>query len=254
MAFPYTAELEQDGFVFLSGIASGDQIDDFWSEVEALANFHLKRKGQRVVSGKALPDLLQMGGEFRKLLFPNLKSLPAVQTIALEGEHKMTEMEFQKALGMRFPIINWSVKADLPGEQRFLLPMHQDYKTPCHRAYRLWIPMRDACERFGTMKYVPGSHRNGYTVHDDSDPSLPSVPDEAYDASTVEVLEMPAGDGFLFNPLLYHASVAATKSVVKAAIIVNFWDLATIADPEDGDDPIPSRLAVGSARDSTRDN
>lgn len=246
-------ELEENGFTVLSRIANPEQIEEFWREVQALAEFHLVRKGQSNVSADALTQLLALGGEFRKLIFPNLKFLPTVQGIALNGERKVTELSLPKKLGMQFPIVNWSIKLDLPGEQRFLLPMHQDYKTPCHRAYRLWIPMRDAGEDFGTMKYVPGSHRNGYTEHDVSDPALPKVPDTAYDLSDVGLLEIPAGDGFMFNPLLYHASVAAAKPVVKAAIIVNFWDLATLADPEDVHDPIPSRLAVGSARDRIRD-
>lgn len=253
MTFKHGAQLRQNGFAILPRIASKGQIDDFWTEIEALARFHLNRKRQPSVSESAFTQLLQIGGEFRKLLFSNLKSLPAVQSIALDGERKLTDMAFQTSLGMRFPVINWSIKADLPGEERFLLPMHQDYKTPCHRAYRLWIPMHDACARFGTMRFVPGSHLNGYTTHDNSDPAAPMVPDEAYETSDVKLLEIPAGDGFLFDPLLYHSSVAATKPVVKAAVIVNFWDLATIADPEDDDDPIPSRLAVGSARDRIRD-
>jgi len=252
-AFPDLDALKENGFAILPSLISRVEIDAFEREIEELALHHLKRKELPARSNDAISDLLAHGGAFRKALFPQLKHLTSVTNIALTIREKLTHSTFADQMKMACPVTNWSIKADVPGEEKFLLPMHQDYKTPCHLAYRVWAPLRAANRANGTIAYVPGSHKAGYVEHDTSNPERPVIPTEAYNAKEVKVLELKAGDGFLFHPLLFHASVAANEDSVKHVVMVNFWDLATLADPEDDQDPINARLALAARRDMIRD-
>jgi ectoine hydroxylase-related dioxygenase (phytanoyl-CoA dioxygenase family) len=247
------AELDARGFAVLKSLVSPGLIDELEEEIDQLARFHLARMGLKRRSNEAFSDLLLQGGKFRKSLFPQLKHLNSVTAIALSIKKKLDVLGFAASVGMRYPVVNWSIKADVPGEDKFLLPMHQDYKTPCHLAFRVWVPMRDANATNGTIRYLEGSHAAGYAHHDTTNPELPTIPENMYDAEQVKLLEIAAGDGFLFHPLLFHASVAASEDVVKFVVMVNVWDLATLADEEDRSDPIPARLALAAARDRARD-
>lgn len=245
-------ELSSRGCAKLQAAAPADLIAAFEVEIDELASFHLRRLGVERNAADALTDLLRHGGEFRRLLFPHLKNLPSVSALARSVRECVEASGFLENTGMRFPSMHWLLKADVPGESRYLLPMHQDYNTPCHHAWRAWVPLRDASEANGTMRFVAGSQAAGFIAHDTSNPELPTVPSEEYDEDAVELLEMPAGDAFLFHPLLFHASVPARDDVMKYALIVNFWDIASLADPDDPEDRITARLAMGQARDSAR--
>lgn len=244
--------LQQQGCLCIRSGASKNLLADFHSEINDLASFHLDRLGVPRSTEDAMTDLLKSGGEFRRLLFPHLKNLSSVREIALSVMDRIRQSGVLPASCFERSSIHWLLKADVPGETKYLLPMHQDYNTPCHRAWRAWLPLRDASEENGTLRYVPASHDTGYIEHDASNPELPCVPETRYDSAAINLLEIPAGDIFLFHPLLIHSSVAAAGDRMKYAVIVNFWDLESLADPDDPDDPITARLAMGRTRDQVR--
>ena len=197
-------------------------------------------------------DLLRDGGEFRRVIFPQLKTLPSVHALGEAVRAHVLGAPFWSDLGIEVPAVHWLLKADVPGENKYLLPMHQDYNTPAHRAWRIWLPLRPANEQNGTMRFVPGSHWAGHIQHDTSNPERPEVRADDYDPARVQMLRLDAGNAFLFHPLLVHGSVPATGDRMKYALIVNFWDALSYADPDDPDDPIPARMAMGAERDKVR--
>jgi hypothetical protein len=78
------------------------------------------------------------------------------------------------------------------------------------------------------------------------------VPESAYDRTRTRLLELDAGDGILFDPLLVHGSVAATNGRMKYNLLVNLWDLTTLADPDDPEDPVAGRVRMRQVRDAVR--
>jgi len=242
--------LQRNGCLILRNVVSRDLLDRFETDFDLMASRYCQDRDVQRETPDALTDLLRAGDAFRRLLFPQLKNLGALRDIALQVNEAIDNTGLLRAAAFETPSLHWLLKADVPGEAKFLLPMHQDYNTPCHRAYRAWVPLRDANETNGTMRYVPGSQSAGFIVHDTSNPELPTVTD--YEKDQEQLLTLNAGDVFFFHPLLVHGSVPASGTRMKYALIVNFWDLASLADPDDPNDPILSRVEMGAERDKVR--
>lgn len=245
-------ELKQEGCTVIPDLVDPAALLAFHDEINEFATRILARRGMEQKTNNALTDLLQNSGEYRRQLFPLLKGLVSYQSIQAQVFERVRGSDFCQRMGYVSPTITHGFKADLPGESKYLLPLHQDYSTPCHRAYRFWIPLQYASEISGTMRYVPGSHHAGFIEHDDSNPELPQVPQDQVADGAFRVLELAAGSAFVFHPLLLHASVPATQDHIKFVLLMNVWDLDTLADPEDETDPINQRLLMFQKRDQVR--
>ena len=112
--------------------------------------------------------------------------------------------------------------------------------------------MRAANLQSGTMKVVPGTQKLGFIEHDTSDPARPVIPSEVLSGREEIIVDLPGGDGVLFDPLLVHSSVPAKTESMKYVLLVQVQDLTTLADPEDPSDPLPARLEMTRQRDTVR--
>lgn len=245
-------ELISNGCMRIRSVLDPEQLAEFEHDISKFAETVAARRGIVRQSEDAMTDLLRAGGQYRRLLFPQLKNLRSLRAMEHKVAQSLEDIDFFRWAEMRTPTVHSLFKADVPGEMKYLLPMHQDYNTPCHNAWRAWVPLRAAYEANGTMRYVPGSHKRGFVQHDDSDPERPQVGPQNYAANEVRLLELNSGDAFLFHPLLIHSSVPATAERMKYALIVNFWDIDTLADPDDPADPIFARMEMGRMRDAAR--
>ncbi|UTP40364.1 phytanoyl-CoA dioxygenase family protein [Phenylobacterium sp. LH3H17] len=244
--------LLRDGFVVLGGVVPETMCARFEADLEIIGRAGLNQRGRSQGEPDAIADLLRLGGAYRQALFSNLKHLRVVQEM---GHHVVSTLETAGVLdwlGYEALVAYPTIRADVPDEDTYLLPMHQDYATPCRRAFRVWATLRPASATSGSLLVVPGSHLGGLIAHDTSDPARPFVPDSAYDSSGTRLLELEAGDGILFDPLLVHGSVPAKNARMKYNLLVNLWDLTTLADPDDPEDPIAGRVRMRHVRDTVR--
>ena len=246
------ARLERDGFLHLPNLVSPALLAEFEAVVDIVGRTGLARKRRAPSSREPFADLLQTGGDYRVRLFANLKNLRVVQEMGMAVSETLRTEGFLDWAGLEAPIVYPTLRADPPGEDKYLLPYHQDYATQCRRAWRLWIPLRDANARTGSMKVVPGTHRMGFIEHDTSDPAHPVVPASVLEGRDPVTIDLRGGDGILFNPLLVHASVPAEVERMKYVLLVQVQDLTTLADSEDPDDPLPARLETTRRRDLVR--
>jgi hypothetical protein len=244
--------LSCDGFVVLRGIVPEALCARFEADLEVIGRAGLRRRGLPQRAEDAIADLLRVGGAYRQALFANFKHLRVVQDMGHEVVGTLDAGGVLDWLGYEALVAYPTVRADVPDEERYLLPMHQDYATPCRRAFRVWATLRPADAGRGSLLVVPGSHKGGLIAHDTSDPARPFVPESAYDRSRTRLLELDAGDGILFDPLLVHGSVAATNGRMKYNLLVNLWDLTTLADPDDPEDPVAGRVRMRQVRDAVR--
>lgn len=244
--------LQEEGFIRLPGLIDAQMLQEFEQTMDQLGRSGLDRMGMEQSSNDAMADLLRKGGEFRVLLFTNLKHLWIVQKMGQHISRELDEAGFFDWAEFIAPIAYPTVRADVPFEAKYLLPMHQDIGTPCQKAWRVWVTLRDANAQTGTLRVAPGSHHQGYIEHDASDPKSPHVPETHYDVNTLETLDFKAGDAILFDPLLVHGSVGAKVDRMKYNLLMNLWDLTTVSDPEDPADPLSSRLNMRRERDKIR--
>ena len=244
--------LEAKGFVRVRNLVDQTSLAEFETTMSRLAAAGLEKKGRDPGDEEPMSALLKCGGEYRVQLFGRLKNLNIIQELGRSVYTRLSDEGLLDWADMSVPMIYPSLRADPPGETKYLLPFHQDYATPCSKAWRVWVPLRDANARSGTMKVVPGTHRNGYIEHDTSDPSHPVVHEEAFGGIEPEVVELPAGDGLIISPLLVHASVPAVANRMKYVLLVQLQDLTTLADFDDPSDPIRQRIEMTKTRDAVR--
>lgn len=251
MSIDYS-RLELDGCLVIRDAIDLAIYSEFETEIDNFARLLLRQQNIPDLSQDPMAAILKSSGEFRKLLFPQLRNLRVLHKLEQRVIRFFDKSGFFAWANMAAPSIHRIFKADVPGEKKYLLPMHQDYNTPVHVGWRAWIPLRHANPTNGTIRFARGSHAAGFIAHDVSNPELPQVDGSDVSEDDCEVLDLAPGGVFLFHPLLVHASVPATSEWMKYALIINLWDLATLADPEDRDDPINARIAMGNSRDIER--
>ena len=244
--------LLRNGFARLESLLPKNLLDEFERVVSHLGETGLRRKGLKPSDGEALSDLLKIGGEYRKRLFLNLKNLRIVHQMGMMVSDRLEASGFLEWAKLDVPVAYPTLRADPPYESKYLLPFHQDYATQCRRAWRVWVPLRAANREAGTMLVLPGTHSLGFVEHDTSDPARPVVPESIVAEHESTLIDLSAGDGIIFNPLLIHASVPATMNRMKYVLLVQIQDLSTLADEDDLDDPLPARLAMTKRRDEIR--
>lgn len=245
------AQLEQDGYLVLPGLVQPRELARFEHDI-ALAGDRLaaqRRVARR--SDEALADVLLAAGRHRPMLFDHVKRLLVLERLAVEVGVGLEEAGL---LGrVEVPIVWPTLRADLPGEDTYVLPLHQDYATTRSRtAWRLWIPLRDVDRVHGTMEVAPGSHRAGpfsYVPCSSDDWAIPREELSGRGLGTI-TLELPAGHGVLFSPWLAHASVPNRSQRTKWVLLLHVQDLAAFADPDDPADPLRQFLDLTDVRTS----
>ncbi len=223
-------ELENNGYVILQKLVGPERLMAFETTMERFSALELERRDVKRVRKDGLHDLMLSDEGYRTALFPMLKYLKLVQLMSAEVGDLLAAAGFLEAYGFVSPLIWPTLRVDLPDEDTYLLPLHQDYRsTKCSRALRLWIPLRDANSHNGTIRLIPGSHHHGRLPHDETDDAMlgPKIGERFYAGQTERIVELKAGDGLLFNPLLIHGSVRSRTDILKYVLLIQIQDLST---------------------------
>lgn len=249
-----TDSLEARGYIVLRSAVEARLLAEFEATIDALARAQVARTEITPTAAEPLIDLLRIGGEYRKMLFGLLRNLYVLHKMTAAIGERLDAAGFFRWSLMAAPLYWPTLRADLPGEQTYLLDMHQDVKsTRCHTAWRMWVPLRPVDERRGTMKLVPESHALGPLPHDLTDPASYFVPERHYRGLPVETLSLPAGSAVLMNPLIVHGSVPSQSARMKYVLLIQIQDLATMVDPRDADEPLTQGLHLARLRDAARE-
>jgi len=84
----------------------------------------------------------------------------------------------------------------------------------------MWVPLQDATHVNGTMKVVPGSHRQPVEHH--RDPRSELLIRATVDPARAQVIEMQAGDALFFGFNVLHATQDNRSSEPRTAIALHF--------------------------------
>lgn len=107
-----------------------------------------------------------------------------------------------------------------PGGQGGFMPVHQDWTIvdeTKYGSYTIWIPLQDVNADNGAITVLDGSHRLTPTLRS---PGLPVVINdiEPEVRKRMKTLNMKAGEAFIFNHALLHASHLNTTNTNRLAI------------------------------------
>ncbi len=245
---------EEQGYAILPKLASADLLAEFEAEIAAIADHQARKHGVTPEGGReVLAALFRRGGAYRTLLYKSVQQLPILSRISLGVFDRLRDGGVLRQFGFEAPLLACGMRVDIPGETKFLLPMHQDYAhlwSP--RCLRVWLPLRPVDAQLGSMQIIPGSHRRGYIPHDTGDPRYPAVTADRYDPTTAVTLELDAGDGLLFGPYLLHASVPGSGPRIKFVMGVHIQDGGALIDPEDESDPVAQMMNLHALRSNAR--
>ena len=246
--------LQERGYVVLPDLVAPDLIDAFEAQIAAFVASQCARFGIAPRSADPFIEVFGRDRAYRKLVYRLMEELFVLQRMSLAVGQRLEDSGFLAWSGFKVPLIWPDIRADLPNDGSLLLRKHQDSaSTRCHRAWRLWIPLRPADELRGTIKLLPESHLRGWLPHDAGDLLYPQVGPEHLEGLEEEVLSLPAGHGVLLNPRVVHESVPNRSERTKFTLMVQVQDLASVSDPKDVEDPLTAYTAIFEARARARE-
>jgi hypothetical protein len=238
--------LDTAGYAVLPGLVRPIELERFERDIDALGESLAERRRITVDGGEPIAAVLRQAGSGRGMLFDHIKHLFVLERTASEIAQALEDCGLFTHSRIRVPIAWPTLRADLPGERTYTFPLHQDYNTTrCATAWRLWVPLRAVDRHHGSMAVVPGSHRRGpwRYVTDSSYPHIDPAEIAAAKLETVD-LELPAGDGILFDPRLVHGSIPNHSDRTKWVLLLHVQDMATFVNPDDPADPLQQFLEL----------
>jgi hypothetical protein len=247
-----TEHLDRDGFVFLGRAASQADIEEFETAISSFSEAQLRKTKTPRSAAEPFIDVFSLGGHYTDRVYVLLEDLFVLHRMSAQIGQELRASGFLDWAKIEVPLIWPDIRADLPNSKS-ALPVHQDFaSTKCHNAWRVWIPLRPANARTGSMLVYPGTHKAGVVPHNTENPLNPFVEPQYYSGIQPIVLDLPAGDGVLISPLLLHASVPNRAERVKFTLMIQVQDYATMVHPNDEHDTFASFERISCLRAHAR--
>jgi hypothetical protein len=225
-------ELEERGFVRLPGLVSAADLAEFESTIGELCSAQIEARGIERRHADPFIDVMLADEEYRQYLFPQLRRLAIVERISAHVGTLLKSSGLLERRKFRVPLIWPDVRADLPNETTYQLPLHQDIRsTISFRALRIWLPLRAVGRHHGSMEVVAGSHKLGRIPTIDEGSVELQVDDAAIPEERRICIEAAAGDGILFDPNVIHRSIQNRSERVKFVILIQIQDAAQLYGP-----------------------
>ena len=242
-----TGQLERDGFVILRGLVQAEEIAEFEALIARFSEAQAEKLGLQRRAAEPFIDLFSRGGEYTKLVYKLLEELFVLHRMSVRIGEELKTSGFLDWAKIEVPLIWPDIRADIPNDTLRLFPVHQDIaSTKCGSAWRLWIPLRAANAVAGSMALYPGTHKNGVVPHNIDEPQKPLIDPQYYAGIEPTILDLPAGDGVLMNPLVLHASVLNRSARTKFTLMIQVQDYVSVLDPENEQGPLADLARFGT--------
>ena len=196
-----------NGYVVVSDLVQKDAVAAVKNEIEEVVRVEEARYLTRAKRSfdEALIALFQIAPDYRKRLYGVFQNVLGLhQLSAHEGLGELV-----KILGVKTPILrNCMVRVDIPGEDRFLQPLHQDVRTVhSENAVNFWLPVQDLTEKIGPMAIYPGSHTKGAILCDAVNESgYQVISEKAVQEFPRTLCLLKMGEVLAFNSFIAHQS------------------------------------------------
>ena len=136
-------------------------------------------------------------------------------------------LQLCRGLGIQCPSFrNTSIRVDIPGENQFLQPLHQDVREmPSENCLNFWIPLQDVSPDTGTLRVYARSHSlgpliaGGLTEH-----GYQRIADSRLKGFDRIECTLSIGDVLVFHPYLVHGSLPGSAQHIRWTAITRFDD------------------------------
>jgi len=126
-----------------------------------------------------------------------------------------------------------AVRIDIPGENKYLFPWHQDYPYTQGSVdgVVIWLPLFDVPLDHGNLRIIPHSHTSGVRKVYLVDPTnkmkngartISIVGEEELDTKPYIASEVNVGDALIFSTLLLHRSTPSKSEDVRWTIQLRY--------------------------------
>jgi ectoine hydroxylase-related dioxygenase (phytanoyl-CoA dioxygenase family) len=248
-----TDGLERSGYIVIERLLQRKEIEDFEAAIARFSEAQIRALGLARQAPEAFIDVFARGGSYAARIYQLMERLFVLHRISSRIGDLLEDSGFLDWAGIEVPLIWPDIRADIPNDSARTLPVHQDFASmQCQRAWRLWIPLRPASAATGSMIVYPGTHKRGPVPHSLKDPLKPCVEPSHYAGVEGVVIDLPAGDAVLMNPLLFHASVPNRSQRTKFTLMVQVQDYATVIDPDNDGDALADFHRITAERTRAR--
>lgn len=247
--------VSDNGYAVLEKCVSSDALTQFESELVELATSKVFNQfGQEDSQPEErFLTAFRAGGNFRSVLYSMIQTLPSLHRI---GEQLIAHPAIKDLLAARdfkLPGYSQSLRVDIPDEDAFMLPPHQDYAgMRSRKALRVWLPLRDVGPGIGSMQVYEGSHANGVIDHSAGAARSPAIPQDALTPYPAREVVAPGGTGVVFDMMLVHESTANKSNRIKFILTFTIQDLLDLANPDDPEDKVGNYYNLHRARTAAR--
>ena len=215
--------MDEQGCFIARGMLSVRDIASIQNEVRELIALRMKACGLKPKSSMRFDDgimeLVQKDRQEGAYIYNACRQLLSIH--ALDVRPALVELS-KKLIGSDFLSMSnvKMLRMDLPGEEKFLYPWHQDfpYVQDSDDALVYWFPIHDLVGNNGGLTCALGSHRQGVypVVAPDAENKnrnrglsiALADPETPYRFPQFHLTKMAMGDVLVFNTLLLHTSVA----------------------------------------------
>jgi hypothetical protein len=154
--------------------------------------------------------------------YDRLRDLPIVFQIAASSEL----LQLVQGLGISKPVMGAKlvVRADMPYDERWDFPVHQDfcYSRSSLNSLTFWMPFQTVTKNIGALKVYPKSHLLGGNLEQVNGHMTPTAIKCLGQPEDIEVEE---GNVLVFSQMLAHASGKNTSTTIRFSAQIRFADL-----------------------------
>ncbi|MDZ7675944.1 MAG: phytanoyl-CoA dioxygenase family protein [Acidimicrobiales bacterium] len=233
---------EDDGFAIARDVVDVASLTAVRTEIdEVLAAEAARHLDDDVVDDGTRSDrwYLQLAGfgrAYREALDRVLEGGLAAHAVALAEDL----VSCVRALDVAVPNLRVvTVRADPPGGERTLLPLHQDVRDlRSENAVNAWIPLQPVDTGNGAMVVHAGSHRRGRIESTAVGPYGHLHVDPGWaDGFDPVACQIEPGDAVLFSPYVLHRSAPNASRRIRWTVVVRYDDASRMPWLVDGRNP-----------------
>lgn len=207
--------LEQ-GYVVLPGAVSEKALMGFEQGFLSLVKQETG-VGLENMHDPGLVQLLESNRDYERVLYDRIRAYPWLSELCLSPD-MVAPVEI--TLGESSVLLSKLIlRIDLPGVTRELAVWHQDqhYVGGSLDIVTAWLPLQDTGYKEGCLMVMPGSHRQGPKVHDNTVLEKRHFPSGIFDME-VRYQQMMRGDLLLFHSCLLHSSSLNISDRIRFSI------------------------------------
>lgn len=202
-------KFHEEGYVILPAVLSEKDISQIFSQIDFLLSRALELKGDKDFQlGDASEKYLRLKERYpnqKSRAYDLMKHLDAVRYVANKVELTAVIRELTET-----PVLvdHTLVRIDDFSNDR-VRPLHQEGLGQISLfSLTAWIPLVDVDLDTGTIKFVPGTHKQDYVEHRfyEEMGGYHGVVEKFLEAVKPEAGIMKAGDALIFHPCLFHGS------------------------------------------------